>query len=288
MAKTIYKIIVHIYYLVLLLIASLLLSIYIVLCTPFVFNKKLGILATSLISQVIWFICTKIFVNSFEIKLEANDLKKIKNNENVIIISNHIGAVDFMAINEISKRKNMLRHAKYMVKESIKYIPILGYMQFLGFPMLKRNYEKDKEEIKTWLNYFKKENVPVWFVIFPEGSRFTKAKKVQSQIYCKQKGVEVLENVLLPKVKGFDLSVTELKGYVKHVVDLTIMYEHNGKYEVPSLFSLLFKMPPGNFYINVKVHDLEDIDNPEEFVKQLFYEKDKIIQIWKNELKKEQ
>ncbi|KAM0686738.1 hypothetical protein COBT_002033 [Conglomerata obtusa] len=222
------------------------------------------------------------FTNTFEIKLEIEELNKIKNKENVILISNHIGAIDFMAINEISKRKGMLKHAKYMIKESIKYVPILGYIQFLGFVMLKRNYEKDVSEIKTWLNYFKNNNVPVWFVIYPEGTRFTQQKKIQSHDFCEKNNLIKLDNVLYPRSKGFSLAVNELREYVKHIVDVTVYYENKSRNDVPTLLSFLFTMPKGKVYIKAKVYKIDEIKDSSDFVKNVFYEKDQTIQNWKN------
>lgn len=268
-------------YLICLLSSAILLSFYILVCTPLLFNKKLGLILTAVIAQILWSIFSKMFRITFEIEIDQRELDKIKLNENVILISNHLGAIDFMVINELSQQKNMLRHSKYMIKESIKYIPILGYIKYLGFIMMKRNYEKDVNEIKKWLGYFKNHNTPMWLIIYPEGTRFTNEKKATSQKFCEERGLKQLENILYPRSKGFTLSCNELKGYVEHIIDLTVYFENKKNAAVPSLFDFLFKMPKGKIKARVDVFKVDEIVNYEEFLKQRFYIKDMLIDEWK-------
>lgn len=48
--------------------------------------------------------------------------------------------------------------------------------------------------------------------IFCEGTRYTKEKYEESMKVAKEKGLPILKHHLLPRAKGFNLMVSQLKG----------------------------------------------------------------------------
>ncbi|EER01646.1 1-acylglycerol-3-phosphate acyltransferase, putative [Perkinsus marinus ATCC 50983] len=64
---------------------------------------------------------------------------------------------------------------------------------------------------------------PYLLTIFAEGTRKTAAKLKRSQEFAKSKGWKVLQNVLLPKTKGFTASVNALGDQLDSVFDVTLV-----------------------------------------------------------------
>lgn len=48
--------------------------------------------------------------------------------------------------------------------------------------------------------------------IFCEGTRYTREKYEESMKVAKEKGLPILKHHLLPRAKGFNLMVSQLKG----------------------------------------------------------------------------
>ncbi|EJW01861.1 hypothetical protein EDEG_03660 [Edhazardia aedis USNM 41457] len=270
------------FYVFLLLLATVLCSFYLILMTPFMIKKSWGIKIVSVVSYILWSIFGKIFRMTFDFEIENADvLKKIKNKESVYVVSNHLGSIDFMIINELSKRKGMLKDAKYMIKQSVAYIPILGYIKFLGFVLLKRCFIADKENIINQMKYFRKNKTPIWFVIYPEGSRFTQEKYELAKKFCTERNLHLYKNILYPRSKGFQITLDEFRdSHIKNLLDISVFYHdyQNNNNTVPSLFRFLFGRPTGKFIVKLKVIEISKIRDNERFLLDLFREKDDFIQ----------
>lgn len=67
---------------------------------------------------------------------------------------------------------------------------------------------------------------PFWLGIYPEGTRATKKKLEQSQQFARERGggLPILENVLLPRTKGFTFITDRLKGLFHYAIDGTNAY----------------------------------------------------------------
>ena len=84
---------------------------------------------------------------------------------------------------------------------------------------------KDRKKIEGTFKKFFDHNIPIWLVLFPEGTRFRPEKlKLMARI-ARSKKLPPLNHVLLPRAKGFVASVQGLKGHCKAVYDATIIYE---------------------------------------------------------------
>ncbi|TBU05033.1 acyltransferase [Hamiltosporidium tvaerminnensis] len=225
-----------------------------------------------------------ILMCTMKIEYEIEDLEDVMNYENCIVVSNHIGAFDFLLINEVARKKKMLKNVKFIIKKSMKWVPIFGWgLICLNFVFVERNFLKDKLNILKWTKNVKKNKIPFWIVIYPEGSRFTDAVKNHSDKFCIENGIEPLKNVIYPKTKGFNLICNELRNYVDTIIDLTVEYSESGNKNVPTLSTVLFGRTNGTVRIKSKVCKIKDIENYDQFIVERFRKKDLIISKWKNE-----
>jgi 1-acyl-sn-glycerol-3-phosphate acyltransferase len=117
-------------------------------------------------------------------------------------------------------------NAKAIVKASLGKVPIFGWiLRFAEFPLISRSWEQDRlhllDSIRSLLTF----PVPLWYVIYPEGSRVDAAKLRASQDYARERGYPVLEHVLLPRFKAFTAVAHALRGSVQDVCDATLMFD---------------------------------------------------------------
>ncbi len=155
--------------------------------------------------------------------------------ENVILISNHQGWGDIPILFKLAKEAKRIGNMKWFVKDGLKYLPAIGWgMSFLDCLFVKRNWQKDKEKIEATFKKFFDHDIPIWLMLFPEGTRFRKDKLEQTQKIAAKNNLPPLHHVLMPRVKGFSASVQGLRGHCGAVYDVTILYEG----EAPSFVDL--------------------------------------------------
>ena len=197
--------------------------------------------------------------------------------ENAIVISNHQQMTDIFVLMMLAKPRGRLGDLKWFVKDVIKYVPGVGWgMLFLDCLYVKRDWDADKDRISTTFSKFQKNQIPIWLISFVEGTRIKPEKLKRSQKFAREKGLPVLENVLLPRTKGFAASVQGLSGHAKAVYDVTIGY--------PAGPPNLWQMASGKateFHIHVRRFSLTELpSNPVELASWLvtrYQEKDQLL-----------
>ena len=158
-----------------------------------------------------------------EIIQTGDDLPK---EENVILISNHQGWGDIPILFKLAKEAKRIGNMKWFVKDGLKYLPAIGWgMSFLDCLFVKRNWQKDQKKIEATFKKFFDHDIPIWLMLFPEGTRFREDKLKKTKKITEKKKLPPLQHVLLPRVKGFSASVQGLKGHCQAVYDVTILYE---------------------------------------------------------------
>lgn len=126
-------------------------------------------------------------------------------------------------------------HLYIILKESLKYIPILGLgMMFYGFIFMSRKMAVDQPRMAYRLREFKKQHTtpsgtkyldPMWLLLFPEGTNSSRNGKVKSTKWAERIGVKDTEHVLLPRSTGIYFCLNELRGTLDYVYDCTVAYE---------------------------------------------------------------
>jgi 1-acyl-sn-glycerol-3-phosphate acyltransferase len=145
--------------------------------------------------------------------------------ENVMVTANHQAMTDINTLFRLARRQGRIGDLKWFVKDIIKYVPGVGWgMIFLDCIFLKRNWKKDRDRLFNQLSRFHKEQIPIWTLSFVEGTRIRPHKHEASVEYAQSIGVQPLNHLLLPRTKGFCLTLEALRDHLDAVYDATIGY----------------------------------------------------------------
>ncbi|KAL5017407.1 hypothetical protein ScPMuIL_006996 [Solemya velum] len=170
-----------------------------------------------------FFTCTRV-----EVYLHGNT--DVSRKENIVFICNHQSTVDWTVANLLAVQNGSLGHIRYILKDGLKFLPIYGfYFRQHGGIYVKRDKKFDEAKTRKDVKEIKDRKTPVWLVIFPEGTRFNPTLQTvveRSKQFAEREGLQVLENVLTPRVKALQISLQELVGHVTAVYDVTIAYSN--------------------------------------------------------------
>jgi lysocardiolipin and lysophospholipid acyltransferase len=131
---------------------------------------------------------------------------------------------------------NMHGHLYIILKESIKYIPVLGTgMMFYGFIFLSRKWATDKERFQYRLRKLSSKHNgplsgsqdldPMWLLIFPEGTNLSSNGRESSKKWADKNGIADVRHLMLPRSTGLAFCTSELKDTVEWLYDCTVAYE---------------------------------------------------------------
>jgi 1-acyl-sn-glycerol-3-phosphate acyltransferase len=176
----------------------------------------------SSINRLVFWLCTRI---EWDIQLPKNMLK----NQSYILICNHQSWNDILINQKIFYR--LLPSVVYFMKRELLWVPILGWACWLiDFPLMRR-YSKSylakypnkrgkdiQETKKTCERFF---DCPATFVNYPEGTRFTQQKHKQQH--------SPFKHLLNPRAGGIALALQAMQGQIKHIVNVTIVYQDGVK-----------------------------------------------------------
>ncbi|KAI5172781.1 lysophosphatidic acid acyltransferase / lysophosphatidylinositol acyltransferase [Nematocida sp. LUAm3] len=204
------------------------------------------------------------------------DRSNIKVDRSCLIVSNHICAYDTVIIRWMAQGMGV--DPVYMAKESIKWIPVIGWsMSLSGFLFIKRKWEEDGRRIREWCR--RECEGRTGLVLYPEGTRFSAEKRKSSISYLESNKLPVFDHLLGPRTKGFSscLGALDLLEF-KQIVHISVVYlEDKKRKDPPSFFATVFKRVPGTFYIYSTVEDTRDIKDGNAYLWEAFKRKDKII-----------
>jgi len=209
----------------------------------------------------------------------------IPDGENAILICNHGPGSDFITGIVFSARVASLRCGKMMtlMKDSIKWIPSVGWIQyFQGALYLKRSWEKDQKALLKRLHDMEHNKFPrpFWIGIYPEGTRITPKKKADSIAFAKTKGLPQLQNVLLPRTKGFTTIMSSLPTAIDAIYDATVAYTGGPIYFSNALFGGKFQAEKVHLHMRrILIKDLpRDEEGLHQWMLDTFFQKDKLLE----------
>jgi 1-acyl-sn-glycerol-3-phosphate acyltransferase len=156
--------------------------------------------------------------------------------ERLVMISNHQVYTDWIYLWWIAYSNMMHGHIFIILKESLKYIPIIGQgMTFYGFIFMARKWLSDKPRLQHRLEKLKTQHIgsdsgapkydPMWLLIFPEGTNLSINTKRRSDAYGAKNGFPPLRHQVLPRSTGLFFCLQQLRGTVEWVYDCTVGYE---------------------------------------------------------------
>lgn len=232
--------------------------------------------------------CVSVIVEGFVYLLEHIDRPQViitgdplVRNQSALVIANHQSYTDSLIISGIALRYGMLSHIKFFAKDSLKWIPILGWgIWLMGNILVKRNWHDDEKKITEMFDEWKRSRHPIWLVSYPEGSRRTPEKVKSSQTFARERQLPLLTRVLTPRTKGFVATVHSLRNtHIRYVYDLTIRYDPS----VPTIYDVFaHKLKEMKLIIHIKRYDISELptDTYEltRWLYERFQEKDKLLE----------
>ncbi|XP_049761038.1 1-acyl-sn-glycerol-3-phosphate acyltransferase delta isoform X2 [Elephas maximus indicus] len=157
--------------------------------------------------------------------------------ESAIVVLNHKFEIDFLCGWTLAERFGLLPASKVLAKKELAYVPIIGWMwYFLEMVFCKRKWEEDRKTVLKSLLNLRDYPEKFFFLIHCEGTRFTEKKHQISMQVAKAKGLPSLKYHLLPRTKGFAVTVRSLRNVVSAVYDCTLNFRNN---ENPTLLGVL-------------------------------------------------
>ena len=197
-------------------------------------KEQFGILMTS-ITQ--WFTPTLIRVNGDE--SVRGQLQQTKDGrlvthfpDRIILIANHQIYTEWLYLWWIAYTSKMHGAIYILLKESLKYIPMLGpAMMFYGFVFMSRNWAKDKSRMAHRMRllserYPESQRLdPMWLLIFPEGTNLSANTRRKSKAWADKSGSKDFEHLVIPRSTGMLYCIQQLRGTVDWIYDCTIAYE---------------------------------------------------------------
>lgn len=156
--------------------------------------------------------------------------------ERLVMVANHQLYTDWLYLWWIAYTNRMHGHVYIILKESLKYIPIIGPgIMFYGFVFMARNWARDKPRLQHRLQKLKSRHGgpmsgsesldPMWLMIFPEGTNLSGNTRKNSAKWAEKQGIKDFQYQLLPRSTGLLYCLQELRGTLHWVYDCTVAYE---------------------------------------------------------------
>ncbi|KAK5199280.1 hypothetical protein LTR47_006942 [Exophiala xenobiotica] len=221
--------------------------------------------------------------------------------ERLVYISNHQVYTEWLYLWWIAYTSRMHGHIFIILKESLKYVPILGPgMMFYGFIFMARKWVQDKPRLQHRLEKLKSRHGgpmsgsegldPMWLLIFPEGTNLSRNTKKKSTAWAESQGITDMKHVLLPRSTGLFFCLQQLQGTVEWVYDCTIAYEGTPREGfAPEFFTIQSTYLQGRPPKCVNMHwrrfavasiPLTDAKEFEEWLMDRWREKDAMLERW--------
>jgi len=204
--------------------------------------------------------------------------------EHAVILMNHHYELDWLLGWMVGDRASVLGNCRVYVKKMLKYVPILGWAWGLSDTIfLERNWEKDQVILKRGLEKIQDYPDPVWVLLFPEGTRYTKEKYLAGKEFSESRGLPVLKHCLVPRSKGWSFTVANLESKsIPWVYDVTLFCEETPP---PTLTSVLLGQA-AKAHMYIRRFKLEEIPKDEEgsaaWLQSLFITKDTLLEKFKS------
>ena len=156
--------------------------------------------------------------------------------DRMVLISNHQIYTDWLYLWWVGYTSRMHGHIFIVLKESIKYVPIIGSgMMFFGFIFMARKWASDKLRLQHRLVKLKSQHYgpmsgsagldPMWLMLFPEGTNLSANTRKGSKAWAEKQNIPDLQHLLLPRSTGLLFCLQQLQGTIDWVYDCTIAYE---------------------------------------------------------------
>lgn len=163
--------------------------------------------------------------------------------ERALLVMNHTYEVDWLMGWIVAEHYSVLGAAKVYLKDVLRYVPVVGWSwSFSNLVFLRRNWREDQKHVDDQLDILAEYPYPVWMLIFCEGTRFTEEKHRASMEVARAKGLPELQNLLLPRPRGFTHTIARLRHKFAAIYDLTVEFDTEN-YAQPTLTNMIWRRP---------------------------------------------
>lgn len=191
----------------------------------------------------------------------------VKGNPNThqtpIVICNHQSWFDIPLVQHVITGNGPI--IKFLVKREIVWVPIIGWICLvLKFPRLRRgkNHGMGESDFSIIQNASTGHgNGAGALLIFPEGTRFSEAKKINQKV--------PYQHLLKPKTGGLKM-IKKHANADTNLVDITINYHQKNVH----IWNCL-RAEPAKITITLEHYNLAEIDNIETWLNDRWLQKDK-------------
>ncbi|KAJ3208587.1 hypothetical protein HDU82_002233 [Entophlyctis luteolus] len=166
----------------------------------------------------------------------SGDWERMDPKAKQIVMANHQAYPDWFYIWIFAWFRRCHGDLRVMLIYVLSMMPLLGQgMQLFEFVFLHQKLEKDKHIIKDNLTTARKDKgVPLWLLIFPEGTLNTPGNVEKSKKYAEKMAYESHpSHCILPKSTGLFLSLKSLSPEVRDLYDITIAYSNVSAANIP-------------------------------------------------------
>ncbi|KAF2397281.1 acyltransferase-domain-containing protein [Trichodelitschia bisporula] len=175
--------------------------------------------------------------------------------DRIVLMANHQLYTDWLYLWWVAYTNNMHGAIYIVLKEALRNVPFVGWgAQMYNFIFLARDWEKDQARFRDALQALDNDD-PMWLVIFPEGTNLAKETRAASKRWADKQGLQDMKHVLLPRSKGLQFSLQNLRRSTEWLYDVTIGYEGipEGQYG-QDIFTLRSSMFEGRPPKSVNMH----------------------------------
>ena len=207
------------------------------------------------------------------------ELLEATGSENALCIMNHHYEVDWLYGWMVGDRAGVLGNCRVYIKKMIQYVPIIGWAWcFSDTLFLARDWAQDQSTLDKCLVDLQDYPSPVWILLFPEGTRYTKQKYEASRQFAEKKNLPLLKHHLVPRTKGFTYTLSRLDpDKIGVIYDVTLGCDTQ---VAPTLTNVLLgRQTTAHLYIRrLNISEVpRDEAGAAEWLSQLYVEKDALL-----------
>ena len=208
-----------------------------------------------------------------------------------VVIANHQIYTDWWFIWLLLWWNSQHQHIRIVLKKELLAVPVFGWgMRFFQFIFLDRKWRKDQQTLSRSLLQASRCDLPLFLVLFPEGTVITSDTHERSRQYASKSLMRpsvMTKHVLIPKSTGLLHCLQSIRSsFNQYLFDLTICYDCDPSqfpYDVLSPYDTFIRcIGPRRIYIHVNAIPIDTIpgidapDTPafEQWLRDLYVEKD--------------